>query len=518
MNNTEGVLLPAGTTGGLHIEVVASNINSDGIPNQGDSTDQDFALVCYNCMSQADFTLAVTPDSYEVCAPETVTGTVEIGEVLDFTETVSLSVTNLPAGVQVNLVPAAVVPPASVEMGLEVSGAAAEGDYSLVLSGTAGSGLAHTTTITLRVNSGVPAAPAPLAPAHGALNVPPEAVDFGWQAVPLASGYRLEVDVDPAFASPIFAASGLASNSYLLTDTLQPASRYFWQVAAENSCGVGDWSLAHFGTMRRGAMLWDDVEAGGGNWTATGLWHVTTNPTDPCAKAHSGSSSWYYGREPECDYDAGENSGTLTLNSPVDLSGAGAPVYLRFWSWEQTENYLGVDRRRVYLSDDGNDWTMAWNSSNNDSAWYPVEIDASTYAGGPLYLRFEFDTRDAYSNNYRGWYVDDVELVATLPPLAGPEVIAVTPGSGPLGVAVPITIKGLNFTPSPMAMLGDVFLPDATFVNSETLTATVPASLITGTYDLMVINNDGQSDTMAEAYLVGPVRPTQLFYLPLIFK
>jgi hypothetical protein len=48
-NNTEGVFLPAGGASLFTVRVVASNIPSDGIPNYGDITDQDFALVCYNC-------------------------------------------------------------------------------------------------------------------------------------------------------------------------------------------------------------------------------------------------------------------------------------------------------------------------------------------------------------------------------------------------------------------------------------------------------------------------------------
>jgi serine protease AprX len=48
-NNTEGIFLPAGGASPLTVRVVACNINSDGIPNNGVSIDQDFALVCYNC-------------------------------------------------------------------------------------------------------------------------------------------------------------------------------------------------------------------------------------------------------------------------------------------------------------------------------------------------------------------------------------------------------------------------------------------------------------------------------------
>ncbi|MCB0016999.1 MAG: hypothetical protein KDE09_04360, partial [Anaerolineales bacterium] len=49
LNNTEGVFL-ASASGSLTITVAGGNINSDGVPGVGDGTDQDFAIVCYNCV------------------------------------------------------------------------------------------------------------------------------------------------------------------------------------------------------------------------------------------------------------------------------------------------------------------------------------------------------------------------------------------------------------------------------------------------------------------------------------
>ncbi|MEM6454398.1 MAG: S8 family serine peptidase [Acidobacteriota bacterium] len=47
-NNTEGVFL-ASPSAQVTVRVRAADINSDGVPGSGDLTDQDFALVCYNC-------------------------------------------------------------------------------------------------------------------------------------------------------------------------------------------------------------------------------------------------------------------------------------------------------------------------------------------------------------------------------------------------------------------------------------------------------------------------------------
>ncbi len=47
-NNVENVFLPAGTSGNFTVVVTATNIAGDGVPGNGDPTDQDFALVVYN--------------------------------------------------------------------------------------------------------------------------------------------------------------------------------------------------------------------------------------------------------------------------------------------------------------------------------------------------------------------------------------------------------------------------------------------------------------------------------------
>lgn len=53
-NNYEAIFRPVGTSGTIEITITASNISGDGVLNNGDSTDQDFALVCYNCISCTD--------------------------------------------------------------------------------------------------------------------------------------------------------------------------------------------------------------------------------------------------------------------------------------------------------------------------------------------------------------------------------------------------------------------------------------------------------------------------------
>ncbi|HVP12833.1 MAG TPA: S8 family serine peptidase [Phycisphaerae bacterium] len=58
-NNVESVFLPAGVSGPFTVTVTAANINSDGVPNLGTATDQDFALVVYNAVTCP--TISITP-------------------------------------------------------------------------------------------------------------------------------------------------------------------------------------------------------------------------------------------------------------------------------------------------------------------------------------------------------------------------------------------------------------------------------------------------------------------------
>lgn len=83
-NNTEAVFLQPGQhAGSVTIEVLATDINSDALPSSGDGTEQDFALVCYNC---AD---AVAAGADLSISAEAEVGTVVPGQALAFGVTVA---------------------------------------------------------------------------------------------------------------------------------------------------------------------------------------------------------------------------------------------------------------------------------------------------------------------------------------------------------------------------------------------------------------------------------------------
>jgi hypothetical protein len=86
-----------------------------------------------------------------------------------------------------------------------------------------------------------PSSPTLLSPAdgsHGSDRTPA----FSWSSVSGAATYRLQVDDDPAFSSPIVDQS-LSATTYTPTSDLAPGA-YHWRVRAANDCGDSDWSDA----------------------------------------------------------------------------------------------------------------------------------------------------------------------------------------------------------------------------------------------------------------------------------
>jgi hypothetical protein len=89
-NNAEAVVIPAGVTGGFSVKVTATNIAGDGVPNNADPLDQDFALIIDNG-ALAPIALGGSGSTIVSAGSN---GTLDPGE----TVTVSLAVQNFGSG------------------------------------------------------------------------------------------------------------------------------------------------------------------------------------------------------------------------------------------------------------------------------------------------------------------------------------------------------------------------------------------------------------------------------------
>ncbi|MCL4868882.1 MAG: S8 family serine peptidase [Anaerolineae bacterium] len=234
LNNLENVYVQNPQSSALII-IDAVNISGDGVPYNGDTTDQDFALICSNCVLNPDFTLMATPSTQNVCIPNSAVYTVNVGSILGYNDPVMLSAVGNPAGTTTNFSVNPVTPVGSSNLTIGNTAAAAPGSYPISIVGVAPTST-HTTTVNLNLYAAAPAAPTLVSPANGATgtSLTPTLV---WNAVPNATSYNLQVATDPGFTNIVYSNTVVGTSD--TTTTLNINTTYYWRVQAVNVCGTG---------------------------------------------------------------------------------------------------------------------------------------------------------------------------------------------------------------------------------------------------------------------------------------
>jgi hypothetical protein len=449
-NNYEAIFLPAGTSGPVEITVTGFNIAGDGVPNTGDDTDQDFALVCYNCAQTPTFSLNVTPASLDVCAPSDAVYNVDVGSILGFADPVTLSASGNPAGTTVGFSVNPVTPPGSSTMTIGDTDAGAVGSYSIDVTGTAGP-VIKTQTVDLNLFDLVPAGPTLLTPADGAIDAPFKPT-FSWTAVAQADSYLLEVATDAGFANIVYTASETGT-SHTAAVPLSADTTYYWRVTAGNVCGSGTSTTFSF-TTQAATMVCNgsavDFEDGiPADWTVVNnspggiVWTTTADPACGQGNLTNGSG------EAACADSDAAGSGqppydTELVSNPFDLSAVGAAV-LDVKAYYRDITTGSNDRFEVDVWD-GVGWTneLTWDEDHEPEDF---ALNLSAYAGlSVVQVRFR------YSGNGWDWYaqVDDVALtcVASGPPAIEVDPAGLTASQGPEIVSTqPMTITNSGGSP-----------------------------------------------------------------------
>lgn len=239
-NNTEGVFLGPTPPNQVTITIAASNLNSDGIPNSGDAIDQDFSVVCYNCASEPDYSITVTPPSQSVCSPATIEYTVLVGQLMGYEESVTLSA-QAEAGIVAMLSEYTVVPPAEVTLTAEVGDFVQDGIHEIQVIGLSTDGITHDAIVFANVSSDIPSAPVLTSPPDGSTEI---AVNpsFYWEEDVVATEWRFQLSTSASPSGVFHAVSNLETTVYELPMMLDPNTPYFWRVAGLSHCGGGPWT------------------------------------------------------------------------------------------------------------------------------------------------------------------------------------------------------------------------------------------------------------------------------------
>jgi subtilisin-like proprotein convertase family protein len=203
-NNLESVILPVDTNERSAVKVLGTNIAGDGVPGNGDSTDQDFALVVSNATEQASPVLAhdATTLDDSPAAGGDGDGALEPGESFEFDERLRNAGNAGATGVRGTLTSSdvAITAPGTSDWPNLGVGATATNDptFDGALAAAATCGADVTATLALTTDQGGPAHTVPLTLATGV------------EGAPVA-----RTDGDPPLAIPDDSAAGVTSTIVL---------------------------------------------------------------------------------------------------------------------------------------------------------------------------------------------------------------------------------------------------------------------------------------------------------------
>ena len=122
------------------------------------------------------FTLSPTPAELVLCSPPETEAvyTIEVGQMGEFAETVTLSAVGAPAGTTVDLSVASDIPPFTSVLTISDIDASSAGDYTIQIDGTSAS-MERSSVVGLSIAAGAPPAVTLDTPADGATGVAPAA-------------------------------------------------------------------------------------------------------------------------------------------------------------------------------------------------------------------------------------------------------------------------------------------------------------------------------------------------------
>ncbi len=452
-NNYEAVFLPAGTMGDVTITVTATNIAGDGVPNSGDATDQDFALVCSNCSQAPTFTLSSPDTSAQMCAGTDFQTVVNVGSIQGFVDPVSLALSGVPAGAAGAVAPTTVTPPGTAALGVGNSAGVAAGDYTMTLTGTSGT-IVKSLDFDLTYATLAPNAPTLDTPADGTPNLSQTPV-LSWQPSAQASSYVVEVASDPNFAT-IVASATVSDTTWTVTPALNSNTQYWWRVSSANACGdsnsvsdrifgdgfdgvalppltqvfsfttqalPGDCSI---GSTQQ--VLWSDgLEGDTSGWAHSG----TQDSWTLGSTSHSGTKAWQAN-------NFGSVSDQRLVSPSVTLPSSLTGLNLTFWNQQSMESRSGgcFDGAILEVSTDaGVTWTQVPGASmltdpydgpvstgysnplggknawcGNPQAYTRSVVDLQGYAGQSVRFRFRMANDSSLARPNPGWAIDDLQV------------------------------------------------------------------------------------------------------------
>ena len=154
----------------------------------------------------------------------------------------------------------------------------------------------------------------------------------------------------------------------------------------------------------------DDIENGDNGWytavySGQDIWHQTA------LTSNGENYSWWCGVEDLLSYNTGSRVNTAVISPVISLPNTSSNLSLIFDEVYETE--AGWDVCMVDVSLDGGvTWSpLRGTVSGSSDGWKTTILDISSYTGNDIQVRFYFDTGDGISQDFSGWFFDNVSII-----------------------------------------------------------------------------------------------------------
>lgn len=194
-----------------------------------------------------------------------------------------------------------------------------------------------------------------------------------------------------------------------------------------------------------------------GDWSMTGLWHLTENVY--CVQCENLTGSFaYFGNEKTCSYDTGGKVFGTLISPSIKLDPCVEKIFIGFRYFRHVERYAkgSYDRTYVQVSFDGGPWQTVWLRDSThpspeckEAAIGPINVPKGAKT---MRISFVFDSVDRFYNNFRGWAIDNVWVknAACVGELQGEmTALAAEPSAAPRDIAfmaVPNPVRDVHTT------------------------------------------------------------------------
>ena len=479
-NNVESVFLPAGTGGYFTVVITATNLAGDGVPGNGDTTDQDFALVVYNGITgvQTGAIAGTVTDAATAAPIANAQVSAAAGSVFGSTTTNAAgqyTLTNLITG--------------TYAVTATAFGYLPNGYSNVSVVG----GVTTTRNITLTmlpryVVSGTVSDAATGWPLYANVGITPYSGGAIWTD-PATGFYSVTLPVSTSFTFNVSAAGGYTPATRTVGPLSTNRTENFALTMNNTLCSAPGYQLTSSALFTES---FDTITAfPGGGWAqvdtsgTAGNWATATNTVHPAGGGtHSGARLAYFNSWTSASGSATRLYRTTGLNLS-SFNGGQATV----WVYHDTGYTTRFDNVQLQISNNGggtwNDVGAAINRYDGSTGWKLHTIDLGGYTGpGQTDVRLAFLGNSVFGNDV---HIDDVTITGTLcSPQTGGLVVGNVYDGGTLAALSSATVaKAGGSTTTDANGFYTLFSPSG----SRTFTATMPGytagvstiNIVTGT-------------------------------------